>query len=129
LQHACQRVYVRAAKRLAQVLLSDYPPRRARELALLRAQRGGLPRRSATRKAGVKEGPMKLIAIVLIVLGVIGLVAGGISWTQREKVVDLGPVEVTRENRESIPVPPIVGGLLLLAGVVLLVASGRKTSP
>jgi uncharacterized membrane protein YidH (DUF202 family) len=72
---------------------------------------------------------MKLIAIVLIVLGVIGLVAGGISWTQREKVVDLGPVEVTRENRESIPLPPIVGGLLLVAGVVLLVASGRKTSP
>jgi hypothetical protein len=70
---------------------------------------------------------MKLLAIVLIVLGVIGLVAGGISWTQREKVVDLGPVEVTRENRESIPLPPIVGGLLLVAGVVLLVASGRKT--
>jgi hypothetical protein len=72
---------------------------------------------------------MKLIAIVLIVLGVIGLVAGGISWTQREKVVDLGPVEVTRENRESIPLPPIVGGLLLVAGVVLLVANKRKTAP
>jgi hypothetical protein len=72
---------------------------------------------------------MKLIAIVLIVLGVIGLVAGGISWTQREKVVDLGPVEVTTENRESIPLPPIVGGLLLVAGVVLLVANGRKSAP
>ena len=69
---------------------------------------------------------MKLLAIVLIVLGVIGLVAGGISWTQREKVVDLGPVEVTRENRESIPLPPVIGGLLLVAGVVLLVADGRK---
>ena len=45
---------------------------------------------------------MKLIGIVLIVLGVIGLVAGGISWTEREKVVDLGPLEVTTENRESI---------------------------
>jgi uncharacterized membrane protein YidH (DUF202 family) len=71
---------------------------------------------------------VKLLAIVLIVLGVIGLVAGGISWTQREKVVDLGPVEVTRENRESIPLPPVVGGLLLVAGVVLLVANGRKTA-
>ena len=69
---------------------------------------------------------MKLLAIVLIVLGVIGLVAGGISWTQREKVVDLGPVEVTRENRESIPLPPVIGGLLLVAGVVLLVADGRQ---
>jgi uncharacterized membrane protein YidH (DUF202 family) len=71
---------------------------------------------------------VKLIAIVLIVLGVIGLVAGGVSWTQREKVVDLGPVEVTRENHERIPLPPIVGGLLLVAGVVLLVANGRKTA-
>jgi uncharacterized membrane protein YidH (DUF202 family) len=71
---------------------------------------------------------VKLIGIVLIVLGVIGLVAGGISWTEREKVVDLGPLEVTTENRESIPLPPIVGGLLLVAGVVLLVANGRKTA-
>lgn len=71
---------------------------------------------------------MKLIGIVLIVLGVIGLVAGGISWTEREKVVDLGPLEVTTENRESIPLPPIIGGLLLVAGVVLLVANGRKTA-
>lgn len=71
---------------------------------------------------------MKLIGIVLIVLGVIGLVAGGISWTEREKVVDIGPLEVTTENRESIPLPPIIGGLLLVAGVVLLVAGGRKTA-
>jgi uncharacterized membrane protein YidH (DUF202 family) len=70
---------------------------------------------------------VKLIGIVLIVLGVIGLVAGGISWTEREKVVDLGPLEVTTENRESIPLPPVIGGLLLVAGVVLLVANGRKT--
>jgi len=68
------------------------------------------------------------MGIVLIVLGVIGLVAGGISWTEREKVVDLGPLEVTTENRESIPLPPLVGGLLLVAGVVLLVANGRKTA-
>lgn len=71
---------------------------------------------------------MKLIGIVLIVLGVIGLVAGGISWTEREKVVDLGPLEVTTENRESIPLPPVIGGLLLVAGVALLVAHGRKTA-
>jgi uncharacterized membrane protein YidH (DUF202 family) len=71
---------------------------------------------------------VKLIGIVLIVLGVIGLVAGGISWTEREKVVDIGPLEVTTENRESIPLPPIIGGVLLVAGVVLLVAGGRKTA-
>ena len=69
---------------------------------------------------------VKIIGIVLIVLGLVGLLAGGFSWTKREKVVDLGPVEVTSENRESLPVPPIVGGLLLVAGVVLVVAKGRR---
>ncbi|HYN07146.1 MAG TPA: hypothetical protein VES67_07125 [Vicinamibacterales bacterium] len=71
---------------------------------------------------------MKIIGIVLIVLGLVGLLAGGFSWTKREKVVDLGPIEVTSENRESLPVSPIVGGLLLIAGVVLVVAKGRRTA-
>ena len=74
------------------------------------------------------EVTVKIIGIVLIVLGLVGLLAGGFSWTKREKVVDLGPVEVTSENRESLPIPPIVGGLLLIAGVVLVVAKGRRTA-
>jgi len=69
---------------------------------------------------------MKLIGIVLIVLGVIGLAYGGISWTQRDKVVDLGPLEITSEKRESIPLPPVAGGICLLAGVGLLVAGNRR---
>ena len=72
---------------------------------------------------------MKLVAIVLIVLGVIGLLWGGVTWTQKDKVVDLGPVEVTRTEHKSIPLPPVAGGLLLVAGVVLLVANGRRTIP
>jgi hypothetical protein len=68
---------------------------------------------------------MKLVALALIVLGVVGLVWGGISWTGTETVADLGPVEINRENRESLPLPPIVGGILLVAGVVVLVASKR----
>jgi uncharacterized membrane protein YidH (DUF202 family) len=89
----------------------------------------GVPRSRRTQRT-IRSGgvAVKLIGIVLIVLGVIGLVAGGISWTEREKVVDLGPLEVTTENRESIPLPPVIGGLLLVAGVVLLVANGRKTA-
>jgi hypothetical protein len=69
---------------------------------------------------------MKLVAIVLIALGLIGLIYGGITWTQREKVVDLGPLEVTREDRESLPVPPLVGGICLAAGVVLLISQSRR---
>jgi hypothetical protein len=68
---------------------------------------------------------MKLLGVVLVVLGIVGLVWGGIGWTERETVVDLGPVEVEREDRESIPLPPVAGGLLLVAGIVVLVSSRR----
>ena len=69
---------------------------------------------------------MRIFGIVLIVLGLVALLYGGISWTQREKVVDVGPIEVTREDRERLPIPPIVGGLLLTAGVVLVVVRRRS---
>jgi hypothetical protein len=69
-----------------------------------------------------------VVGIVLIVLGVIGLAAGGINYTTREKVVDIGPIEATAEKRERIPLPPIAGGLALAAGVVLLIAGNRRTS-
>jgi hypothetical protein len=68
---------------------------------------------------------MKLLGVVLVVLGIVGLVWGGIGWTSRETVVDLGPVEVEREDRESIPLPPVAGGLLLVAGIVVLVSTRR----
>jgi len=70
---------------------------------------------------------MKGLAIVLIVLGLVGLVYGGVSWTRREKVVDLGPVEVTHDKRESVPLPPVVGGILLLGGIAILVGQSRSS--
>ena len=63
---------------------------------------------------------MKAIGIVLVVLGLIGLLIGGVTWTDRDTVVDAGPLEITTEERERLPIPPIAGGLLLVAGVVLL---------
>jgi len=68
---------------------------------------------------------MRILGVLLIVLGLVGLIAGGVNWTRREKVVDLGPVEVTSEHQKSLPVPPLVGGLCLVAGVVLLMKTGR----
>jgi len=69
---------------------------------------------------------MRILGIALIVLGLVALLYGGISWTERKKVVDAGPIEVTREDHERLPIPPIVGGLLLTAGVVLLVVRQRR---
>ena len=69
---------------------------------------------------------MKIIGIVLIVVGLIALATGGLSWTRREKVVDIGPFEATAEKRETLPLSPIFGGAALVAGIVLVVVGGRK---
>jgi hypothetical protein len=71
---------------------------------------------------------MRVIAVVLIALGLVGLIYGGVSWTRRESVADIGPVHVTREREKSLPVPPLAGGLCLVAGVVLLLRGGGRTA-
>ncbi len=70
---------------------------------------------------------MKMLGIVLIVLGVIGLGYGGINWTHQKKVVDLGPLEVTHDKTESIPIPPILGGVCLVAGLLVVLGDRRRT--
>ena len=68
-----------------------------------------------------------LVGLILIVLGAIGLIYGGITYTRSRETVDLGPLEVTAEKKETIPLPPIVGGIMLLAGVALVVGTRRAT--
>ena len=63
-----------------------------------------------------------LVGILLIILGVVGLAYPRINYTTREKVVDLGPIEASKETKKSIPLPPVLGGLSLAGGVILLVA-------
>jgi uncharacterized membrane protein YidH (DUF202 family) len=67
-----------------------------------------------------------VIAIVLIVLGVAGLATGGFSFTREKKVVDLGPLEVTKNERKTVPISPIVGTILIVSGVALLVMRGGQ---
>jgi uncharacterized membrane protein YidH (DUF202 family) len=67
-----------------------------------------------------------LAGIVLIIVGVIALAYGGISYTNREKVIDLGPIEATKETRETIPLPPVLGVLALAGGVILVVVGARS---
>ena len=68
-----------------------------------------------------------MIAIVLIAAGAVALIYQGVSWTTREKAVDIGPIQVTAERSHSIPLSPIIGGIAVGAGVILLLA-GRKTA-
>lgn len=67
----------------------------------------------------------RIAGVILVVVGIVGLVMGGLSWTQRETVLEMGPIEVTAQEEKSLPIPPIAGGLALAAGVVLLMG-GRK---
>ena len=71
-------------------------------------------------------GPARVIGTILVVLGIVALIWGGISWTREETIVDLGPIEATAEKRETIPLPPVLGGIMLVAGVVLLVVPARR---
>ena len=70
---------------------------------------------------------MKILAIVLIVLGAISLAYGGISYTTREKVLDVGPIEATAERHKTVPLPPVLGGIAIVAGIALLVVGGKKS--
>ena len=67
----------------------------------------------------------QVLATLLIVIGMVSLLLGGVTWTRKEKVLDLGPIEATKTERKTIPMPPIVGGLLLASGVVLLLVPTR----
>ena len=72
--------------------------------------------------------PTSWIGIVLIVLGALALAYQGINYTREKKVVDVGSVHLTKETHEQIPLPPIVGGLALVGGVVLLVMGAKSRS-
>jgi hypothetical protein len=68
-----------------------------------------------------------LIGIILVVLGVVSLAYQGITYTTHKKVLDIGPLQATTEQHKTIPLPPILGGVALVGGVVLLLA-GRRTA-
>jgi hypothetical protein len=67
-----------------------------------------------------------LTGIILIVIGIVSFVYQGITYTTREKVVDLGPIQVTADKTKTLPLPPIVGGIALVGGIVLLVMGNRR---
>jgi uncharacterized membrane protein YidH (DUF202 family) len=67
-----------------------------------------------------------ILGVVLIVFGVLALAYGSFSYTREKEVLDLGPIEATAETRETIPLPPILGGAAIVGGIALVVAGSRR---
>jgi uncharacterized membrane protein len=67
-----------------------------------------------------------LIGIILIVFGIVALAYQGITYTTREKVVNIGPIHMTADKTKTLPLPPIVGGIALVGGIVFLVVGNKK---
>jgi hypothetical protein len=69
---------------------------------------------------------MKPFGVLLVILGVLALIYQGFSYTTQKKVLDVGPIQATKEERHTVSLPPILGALALIGGVVILV-SDRKS--
>ena len=72
--------------------------------------------------------PSAWAGIALIVFGALALAYQGFTYTRQEKVLDLGPIHATAEKHEHVSIPPILGGLALVAGIALLLVGARKNS-
>jgi hypothetical protein len=67
-----------------------------------------------------------IVAIILIALGVVAFGYQGLSYTSKEKIVDIGPLQVTADTTKTLPLPPIVGVIAIISGIVVLVVGTRK---
>lgn len=70
-----------------------------------------------------------ILGVVLIALGVLALAYQGISYTKREKILDIGPLQATAEREKTIPLPPLVGGLSLAGSIALVIIGAVKSRP
>jgi uncharacterized membrane protein YidH (DUF202 family) len=68
----------------------------------------------------------RIIGIVLIVIGLTGVLWGGFSWTREKKVLDIGPLEAHTRERQTLPISPVIGGVLLVSGVLLVIVPDRR---
>jgi uncharacterized membrane protein YidH (DUF202 family) len=66
-----------------------------------------------------------VVAVILIAIGVIALAYGGLSFTTKEKVAEVGPLKLEKDKTRSVSLPPLLGVLALVGGVALLVVSRR----
>ena len=68
----------------------------------------------------------RIAGLVLTIVGIVALLWGGVFWTDRDTVIDAGPLEVQTAEREGVSVPPLIGGAMLVAGILLLLVPSRR---
>jgi uncharacterized membrane protein HdeD (DUF308 family) len=68
----------------------------------------------------------RVVGIVLIIVGIVALVWGGVFWTERDTVLDAGPIEIATERREGVSLPPILGIISLIGGIALVAIPARR---
>ena len=74
----------------------------------------------------MRINPITLVGIALIVLRIVAFAYQGITYTSREKIIDLGPIHATADTQKAIPFSPLLGGLALVGGIVLVVVGAKK---
>ncbi len=67
-----------------------------------------------------------LVGLILLVIGGIGFALGGFSFTRREKVIDIGPIQATAERQHSVPISPILSGIAVVGGIALIAVGARR---
>jgi len=75
----------------------------------------------------MRINPITLVGIALILLGIVAFAYQGITYTSREKVIDIGPFQATAETEKTITLSPLLGGLALVGGIVLVVVGAKKS--
>jgi uncharacterized membrane protein len=70
--------------------------------------------------------PAGIVGIILIAIGIIALAYGGFTYTTREKVIDAGPLQVSANKEKTVPFPPILGGICLVGGIILVIVGNKK---
>ena len=74
----------------------------------------------------MRSNPLTLVGIALIVLGIVAFAYQGITYTSREKVIDVGPIHAAADTQTTIPLFPLLGGLALVGGIVVVVVGAKK---
>jgi len=74
----------------------------------------------------MRINPITLVGIALIVLGIVAFAYQGITYTSREKIIDIGPIQATADTKKTIPLSPLVGGAALVGGIVLVVVGAKQ---